>query len=172
MKKIMFNDKYDLTKKVISGQKTMTRREMLSHKPKYHIGEIVAIAQCYKMICKDFVDSSVGAKEFKTRIKKAKALLSQYQDNIAWTNKLYIKAEFMLHHIKITGIHSDRLQNISTEDCDKEGLDYLDDMGYTVADKIFHTPQEAFAYLIDKISGKGTWKSNPFVWIYEFKRVD
>ena len=30
-------------------------------------------------------------------------------------------------------------------------------------------PREAFAALIDKISGKGTWENNPEVWVYEFK---
>lgn len=27
----------------------------------------------------------------------------------------------------------------------------------------------AFAALIDKVSGKGTWESNPYVWAYEFE---
>lgn len=31
------------------------------------------------------------------------------------------------------------------------------------------TPREAFAALIDKVSGKGTWESNPYVWAYEFE---
>ena len=33
----------------------------------------------------------------------------------------------------------------------------------------FDTPREAFAALIDKVSGKGTWESNPYVWVYEFE---
>lgn len=32
----------------------------------------------------------------------------------------------------------------------------------------FNSPREAFAALIDKVSGAGTWDSNPFVVIYEF----
>lgn len=31
------------------------------------------------------------------------------------------------------------------------------------------TPQEAFAALIDKINGKGTWASNPYVFVYDFE---
>ena len=30
---------------------------------------------------------------------------------------------------------------------------------------------EAFAALIDKVSGRGTWKSNPWVVVYEFELV-
>lgn len=33
------------------------------------------------------------------------------------------------------------------------------------------TPQEAYAALIDKINGKGTWESNPYVWVYDFELV-
>jgi hypothetical protein len=29
--------------------------------------------------------------------------------------------------------------------------------------------QEAFAALIDKINGYGTWESNPYVWAYDFE---
>ena len=34
------------------------------------------------------------------------------------------------------------------------------------------SPREAFSALIDKVSGKGAWESNPFVWAYEFKLID
>lgn len=33
------------------------------------------------------------------------------------------------------------------------------------------TPQEAYAALIDKINGKGTWESNPYVFVYDFELV-
>lgn len=76
----------------------------------------------------------------------------------------------------------ERLQDISEEDCLKEGIihAYTDNNGI----KIYHTPhtkrgylstdvaQQAFSFLIDKVSGKGTWGSNPFVFAYEFVLVD
>jgi len=33
------------------------------------------------------------------------------------------------------------------------------------------TPQEAYAALIDKIYGYGTWASNPYMWVYDFELV-
>ena len=33
------------------------------------------------------------------------------------------------------------------------------------------TPHEAYAALIDKISGKGTWERNPYVFVYDFELV-
>lgn len=32
-------------------------------------------------------------------------------------------------------------------------------------------PQEAYAFIIDKINCKGTWERNPFVLVYEFELV-
>ena len=95
---------------------------------------------------------------------------------------MFVKADLMPHHIEITGIKVERLQDISDEDCLKEGIihAYTDNDGI----KIYHTPhtkrgylstdvaQQAFAFLIDKVSGKGTWESNPFVFAYEFVLVD
>ena len=36
---------------------------------------------------------------------------------------------------------------------------------------IFLTPREAFAALIDRISGRGTWQCNPWVFVYEFELI-
>ncbi len=35
----------------------------------------------------------------------------------------------------------------------------------------YTTAREAYAALIDKVSGKETWESNPWVWVYEFELV-
>lgn len=145
--------------------------------PKYELGEVVAIAQSY-----------MDVDRFHRKGKNAAYL--EYLDSIlpelklhpGWVNKMFVKADLMPHHIKITGIKVERLQDISDEDCLKEGIihAYTDNDGI----KIYHTPhtkrgylstdvaQQSFAFLIDKVSGKGTWESNPFVFAYEFVLVD
>ena len=145
--------------------------------PKYKVGEVVAIAQSY-----------MDVDRFHRKGKNAAYL--EYLDSIlpelklypGWGNKMFVQTDIMPHHIKITGIKVERLQDISDEDCLKEGII----RAYTTNDgiRIYHTPnekkgylstdvaQEAFAYLIDKVSGKGTWESNPYVFAYEFKLVD
>lgn len=145
--------------------------------PKYKVGEVVAIAQSY-----------MDVDRFHRKGKNAAYL--EYLDSIlpelklypGWGNKMFVQTDIMPHHIKITGIKVERLQDISDEDCLKEGIIHA----YTTNDgiRIYHTPnekkgylstdvaQEAFAYLIDKVSGNGTWESNPYVFAYEFKLVD
>ncbi len=150
--------------------------DLLCHlvKPRYEIGEVVAIAQSYK-------DSGYSPDSL-DRHPKDLSVRGLMKDSAGWNNKMFVKSYACRHHIKIVNVKIERLQDISDEDCLKEGVihAYTDNNGI----KIYHTPhtkrgylstdvaQEAFAALIDKVSGKGTWESNPFVFAYEFVLVD
>ena len=188
MKKIMFSDKYCLTLAVLYGTKTMTRRvlkegtplgnweETVKHLP-YKVGDIVAIAQPYKDIIEcmaEYSDIIINADGSINREFKA-----------GWTNKMFVKAELMPHHIRITDVKVEYLQDISDEDCLREGIRYYHSSdkrwsnnsgyGYHIPKNglhLFDTPYEAFANLFERISGKGAWKSNPWVVAYSFELVD
>ena len=211
MKKIMFNDKFGLTQAVLEGRKTMTRRiikyprtfrgewvagfnihrstsdkkivgfpcmydaderefDMGEILPKYKLGEVVAIAQSYESIYNE------------KGLETMDMLVSGLKNHKGWQNKLFVAAGEMIHHIRITDIKVERLQDISDEDCFKEGIyaSNSHEIGYGIpwvyefakSKMAYYTPREAFAALIDKVSGKGTWESNPFVFAYEFVLVD
>lgn len=198
MKKMMFNDRYGLTQAVISGRKTVTRRVVkdawwpiykieaeeikgdiihvianngklvIEHKCPYKIGEIVAVSQRYD----SFLHPNNGVIEHDYQ---TTALASK-----GWDNKMFVKADLMPHQIQIRDLRIERLQDISDIDCIKEGIrhayaesilgmhGYIDCKGTGLW---FNTPREAFASLIDKVSGRGTWDRNPFVWRIEFELV-
>jgi hypothetical protein len=89
-----------------------------------------------------------------------------------WTNKMFVRADLMPHRIRITNIKVERLQDISHEDCLKEGIYNWpngDTWTYGNSWYAFATPQEAFAEMIDKVHCKGTWNINPYVFVYEFE---
>lgn len=99
-----------------------------------------------------------------------------------WNNKMFVRAEACKHQIRITNVRAERLQDISDEDCLKEGIikgkvgsedTHFMDAYYipTLKKDPFCTPQGACSYLIDKISGKGTWENNPYVFVYDFELV-
>lgn len=199
MKKMMFNDRYGLTQAVIHGRKTVTRRivdpqgkyeelrwwqpciefeeclygytenegwEVIE--PRYNVGEIVAVAQRYD----SFLHPNNGVIEHDYQ---TTALASK-----GWDNKMFVKADLMPHQIQIRDLRIERLQDIS-DDYFKEGITFLvsaDDgrIQWGYADEhlryyMFDSPREAFASLIDKVSGRGTWDRNPFVWRIEFQLV-
>ena len=142
--------------------------------PKYELGEVVAIAQCYKSLGMNpeiALDDKDGI-GFYTKTKFAPG----------WKNKMFVRADLMPHHIRITDIKIERLQDISDEDCLKEGIykgqcgsadtHFMDVYYYKGDIQPYCTPRDAFAELIDKVSGKGTWASNPYVFVYEFELID
>ena len=129
------------------------------NKPHYKVGEIVAIAQSYADISMEpFPFCEAG-----------------------WRNKMRVKADLMPHQIKITNIRIQRLQDISDEDCLAEGVykgqcgsidtHLMDAYYYRGNIQPYCTPREAYAALIDKVSGKDTWEHNPWVFVYEFELV-
>ena len=188
----MFNDQYGLTQAVLEGRKTQTRRiayqkpfkyncncgfctegkdkgkftindgNEIVAKSTYKIGEIVAVAQRYSDIpfANDIFIRAVP---------------------IGWSNKMFVKSSLMPHQIKITNIRCERLQDISTDDCMKEGIfcshiDGIDDAySYDATNDSFvkkwwyRTPIEAYKMLSCKLHLH--WGSNPLVFVYDFVLV-
>jgi hypothetical protein len=194
----MFNDRFGLTADVLKGKKTMTRRfltqnyervscmnvnyedhwygeldgETYELLPTYKLGEIVAVAQAYKHI----VDNHYFQEQCLAN--ETDAVLTIF--DAGWNNKMFVKSYYMPHHIRITDIKLERLQDISDKDCIREGLWRLagtslyhyDESITRKGRNLYHTPREAFAALIDKVSGEGTWDSDPWVFAYSFIIID
>lgn len=195
MKKIMFNDRYGLTQAVLEGRKTMTRRIIdddnaqaaleelweddnvggtdwniiLDKVGKYKAGEVVAIAESYEALNK----RGFLAPEW---------LDHTCEDSAGYRNKMFARADLMPSGIEITGRRIERLQDISDEDCIKEGIQEFASCSecggpiYTLPesndDKCYFHPHEAFAYLIDKVSKRPVWHQNPWTVVYSFIKKD
>lgn len=202
MKKIMFNDRFELTQAVLEGRKTQTRRfvkypievrgkrvgyyhydriscrvELMDDDefsfcpesyvmPMYKVGEVVAVAQRY---------SECGGANF-----------DEWERNSDWfekgfSNKMFVKPELMPYQVKITKVRLQKLQEITDEECLLEGIEKEErtdgEYNYIFFDakrELYvrsRSPREAYSRLIDTISGKGTWGSNPYVFVYDFELV-
>ena len=136
------------------------------YQPHYPVGEEVAIAQSYRNIIAAITPSFGSPHAY-----------DDLRDKPGWNNKMFVRADLMEETIRITDIQLQRLQSISDEDCMKEGVEKWIDC-YIVSgimenqgknNVCFDTPREAFAALIDRISGKGTWQRNPWVYVYTFE---
>ena len=143
------------------------------YQPRYERGEEVAVAQCYK----DIDHRGIVAYEDASDIQPGMVRPIPAQESAGWTNKMFVRADLMEETIRITDIQLQRLNNITDEDCLKEGVEKWIDC-YIVSgimenhgknNVCFDTPREAFAALIDRISGKGTWQRNPWVYVYTFE---
>ena len=145
--------------------------------PKYKVGEVVAIAQSYMDVDRFYRKGKNAA-----YLEYLDSILPELKLYPGWKNKMFVRADLMPHHIRITNIKIERLQDISDKDCLKEGIykgqcgsadtHFMDVYYYKGDIQPYCTPRDAFAELIDKVSGKGTWESNPYVFVYEFELVD
>ncbi len=205
----MFNDKYGLTQAVLEGRKTQTRRLFKNNNYKnpflneclgrihvneifkdteisqYAIGEEVAVAQSYDDIYMEKNAPCPIPDEYR---------LNAYNKGFnkghkGWKNKMFVSADDMPFHIKITNVRVERLQDISEEDCLKEGVYYHTEppkhheydryspwspsvKPYKFgSEKYFCSAKYAFKHLIEKVSGKGIWESNPWVFVYDFELI-
>lgn len=189
----MFNDQYGLTEAVLDGRKTQTRRiayeKPFKHirscgfitegkdkgklsindgneivaKSTYKIGEVVAVAQRY---CDIPMDSSI------------KIILCKHP---GWNNKMFVTAKTMPHQIKIVNIRVQHLQDISTDDCMKEGIicshiDGISDaFSYDATNDSkrkkwwYDSPIVAYWMLCNKLHL--IWNFNTLVFVYDFELV-
>lgn len=202
MKTIMFNDEpYGLNDGVLRGTKTKTRRTVpQSHLNAYDeyrasvkgpalsirdflvkrgyarfsIGEVVAIAQRYKDI--GISPSFVHTKKDHSKKNVSSVPISELP---GWNNKMFVSADFMPHHIRITGIEVERLQSISNEDIIAEGiieikpgLLYTTDPKRESATLRARNLRGAFIRLINGVSKQKIFSKNPYVYVYSFELVD
>ncbi len=198
----MFNDEpYGLTDAVLSGLKTQTRRivpdshltayekyraenkdaamslsDFLIRRgfARYVLGEVVAIAQSYKSI--GLSPSFVSAKKDHEKKHHTNTPIGQQS---GWSNKMYVAADFMPHHIRITGVRAEKLQSISDEDIAAEGvITITPGREYTTCPKkessklLAKSLRGAYQQLIDGVSKKQIFRKNPYVYVFEFERVD
>lgn len=210
MKGICFKE--PLFHKIVKGEKTQTRRMTISRtgyfkvesrngvifdiwqtndnewcgdnlvpvKPKYKVGEVVYLKEPYLYQ----YDREEKGYKYYYKFSTADILeLKVIGVDIKWKNKLFMPKSAARYFIEITAVRAERLQDISDEDCMKEGIGLNPEaipIGYPFGIKFsynngyynYTTPQEAFAALIDKINGKGTWEKNPWVWVYDFELIN
>lgn len=146
--------------------------DIFSHKCRYKLGEVVAVAQSYKSIHDEMMDGDYCDGIYDPYRS------CQVHDHIGWKNKMYVSPELMPHQIRITGIRCERLQVISDADCLKEGIRYLPEIDKFYFEDVlreegfyFDNHRIAFASLIDKVSGRGIWGRDPWVVVDEFELV-
>lgn len=203
MDKIFFNNRYGLTRAVVEEYKTKTRRiatfdevkephtGWLTEQPEagrlvlcdgvrivaksqYKMNEILAVAQSYKSIHEAMMSGDYGDSKYDA------FRCAVVAGTKGWTNKMFVRADLMPYRIKITDIKAEKLQDISDEDCIKEGLLAGDQeprmYGFRMPKGTilsFTAPRDAFAALIERpgIGHKGDWSKNPWVFAYTFKLI-
>lgn len=141
--------------------------------PKFQVGETI------------FVKESFDYREHLS--------MGNYHHYTAWKKRpaQYMRQEQSRLTLKITGVKVERLQDISEEDCIKEGIgctggwngeDYDDgefyfgkltenEDGMSWENEMFEYAEDAFAVYWNETHRKPEekWEANPWVWVYEYE---
>lgn len=197
MKKKIIRFTTGLTIQVKNGTKYMTRR-LTTDRRQYEVGERVALAESYGHIWRGLSSMPSRQADYMNRLRKE---LDEENPSglISWYNKLYVRADLMQYDIQILSKRKERLHDITDEDIMREGVfkssmecvnirdgkvgNYAwrevnrikkkDGLYHlNIVEHIHSDIRECFAEMIDSVCGKGTWDSNPEVWVYGFKAID
>jgi len=194
--------KPDMIKEIVEGRKTQTRRVIkdprrhfnqynkglsigdiqreieLNLKPnfpsRYQVGEVVYIKEAFRVYGWDdeggqfwlqYKDEVVGQSLCVTDEIVCKYWApNNYWPEEEWHNPRTMPAWAARYFILITDVRAERLQEITWQDCVKEGI--------TAPDHAFELLIGNYQTLWDSINPKHPWASNPWVWRYEFKKVE
>lgn len=83
------------------------------------------------------------------------------QPGEGWKPSIHMPRKLSRIDLEVTDVRVERLQDISTADCWAEGIPSSPDVN----------PRHEYQDLWESINGPGSWDTNPWLWVVEFKRI-
>lgn len=169
---------------ILAGRKTQTRRiikdELLQNLTpdddlefllltiiyKYKVGDVLWVRENFRAI-----DQDLGSPRFEYKATEAINLIDK------WKPSLFMPKQACRIFLKIKSIRVERLQDIRDEDAQAEGVDFVEGINgnlyFNYLTKEYGCNERfSFTTLWESINGDGSWNKNPFVWVYEFERIE
>lgn len=87
-----------------------------------------------------------------------------------WKPSIFMPKDAARIWLKITDVRVERLNDISAEDSQKEGITW--NQGEEWEAKYQNAYSYKFKMLWDSINGEESWNANPWVWVIEFERIE
>lgn len=119
----------------------------------YQSGDILWIRE-------SFTFNPIGKTDY---LYKADSLVPKF---IKWKPSIHMPKEACRLFLKVTNVRAERLQDITEMEAVFEGC-----MQYE-KDTDWMTALYGFELLWKKINGESSWKSNPWVWVIDFERIE
>ena len=156
--------------------------------PKYKTGDILYVRETFNKDDGIFYYRADGINGLPDCLKQV--LIDNKFDFSAceWKPSLFMPKEAARLFLKVTNVRCERLQDITEEDCIREGILKMDNyfqrgfdvfFDYLAKEKAHQFPhstnnnrftaKDSYKSLWQKINGKDSWDLNPFVFVYEFE---
>lgn len=186
-----------LAQKTHLGEKTQSRRPLkpqpneahtIDHiagiwKPKYKKGEVIYVKETFAYIWPSDVPMPKEECKIEYKGETGNKYPGDWPEDEAkgnpdapkWTPSIHMPQWAARTHLSIRDVRIEHIQDISEEDCLKEGLNEKGtkrwvELGWDSND----AHGREFSLLWDSIYGKTkyNWVANPLVWVYEFEKVE
>ncbi len=151
-------------------------------KSRYGVGDVLYVKEAWCELVKEHrppqfaykADMSIDGEEFRQEYIKAGY---PYK----WRSPLFMPQSVARTFIEITGVRCERVQDISEDDAKAEGVD---DVQLLLSDGLYEQSVSAVEHFgrkyvfglrwneIHHKTKQHTWSANPWVFVYEFKRVE
>lgn len=109
-------------------------------------------------------------------------------DGIKWKPSIHMPRAACRIKLEITSVRVERLQDISADDAEAEGVERTNFTGFgderglpvfpepdvyrgSINQDWTECPIEAYQHLWEAINGPHSWEANPWVWVVEFRRI-
>lgn len=150
------------------GTTTYHMRAYSILKPKYNKGDILWVRETWRW--------SDALEDFCYKANSENPELSN------WKPSIFMPKDAARIFLKVTGIKAERLHDISEADAISEGIEKLPVWKNRVVENLYtnymkdgrgpQTPRLSFFSLWESINGKESLASNPWVWVYDFTKVE
>jgi len=130
---------------------------------KYEVGDILWVRESW-----DYSDDL--EEPYLYRQKELDELKPEFFKRMKWKPSIHMHKETCRLFLECTSVRVERLREISPSDAIQEGVK-LDKGLKNLNSKMINSVIK-FRELWEKINGKDSWESNPWVWVYYFKLTE
>lgn len=179
-----------MVRAILDGRKTQTRRVikpvamelryengMPAREPQYRIGDILYVRETWAISRRVLlnVDPDSGARHWSSwsddnperYLYRAGYTLMDDPGPVRWHPSIHMPKKAARIFLKVTNVRAERLRSITEKDAMAEGVSPEPPFSFP------DTYCRGFQKLWDSLADESTnWYANPWVWVYEFERVD
>lgn len=169
-------NKYEPPIKMPDGKTRRKLRFFEYSKPKYQVGDILWVRETWfstRFDCLDLLKTGIT-----NHLRyKADNNYDPKKDCVGrkWKPSIHMPREAARIFLKVVSVRAERLQDISEQDAFAEGVIKEHSpipAGANWSDTLGKASLKAFQSIWKDIHGEKSWEENPFVWVYEFKRIE
>lgn len=175
-----FQVKFDW--KTVFHGKTFTDPGFYTHTPPLgKVGDMIYIRETFR----ELVDCSTGELHSYSYYADMPEKFHKKHPH-KWKPSIHMPRKAARIFLEITNVRIERLNDISKGDAIAEGIERMKNNPCEISISPFDTwyrnygqegfspmkSTECFKMLWESLSGPGSWDLNPWVWVYDFKRVD